>query len=125
MMAEFDPLIDRFCNSLETGSVEDVLACYALDARIWHNFDQVPMSPSENASQLQSYFKDFPTRRYLQVRRRHMPGPVVLQQHVLRLIRADGRDFDWPGCIVFEIRDNKIASLEEYVDMSSFLQRMS
>jgi ketosteroid isomerase-like protein len=125
MVVEFDTLIDRFFASLEAGSVEGVLACYAPDARIWHNFDQITLSPGENVPQLRSYFKDFPTRRYLQVRRRHMPGPVILQQHVLRLIRGDGRDFDWPGCIVFEIRDNQIASLEEYVDLSSFLQRMT
>lgn len=123
-MVEFDALIDRFFASLEAGSVDGALACYAPDARIWHNFDQLTLSPSENAPQLRSYFNDFPTRRYLQVRRHHL-GPVILQQHVLRLIRGDGRDFDWPGCIAFEIRDNKIASLEEYVDLSSFLQRMS
>jgi len=124
-VAKLDALIDRFFASIEAGHLEGVLACYAPDARIWHNFDQVTLSPSENAPQLRSYFSDFPTRRYLQIRRRHLPGPVILQQHVLRLIRGDGRDFDWPGCIIFEIRDDKIASLEEYVDLSSFIQRMT
>jgi uncharacterized protein len=122
---EADALIDRFFASIEAGNLEGVLACYAPDARIWHNFDQITLSPSENAPQLLSYFKDFPTRCYLEVRRRHLSGSGILQQHVLRVIRGDGRTFDWPGCIVFEIRDNKIASLEEYVDLSSFLQSMS
>jgi ketosteroid isomerase-like protein len=121
---EIDALLDRFFGSLEAGNVEGALACYAPDCGIWHNFDQITMDLSENARQLRAYFSDFPTRRYLEVRRHHSPGSVV-QQHVLRLIRADGRDFDWPGCIVFEIRDEHIVALKEYVDLSSFLTRMT
>lgn len=122
---EHNALIDRFFSSIEAGDLEAVLTCYAPDAQIWHNFDQITMSPNENATQLRTFFNDFPTRRYLQVRRHHVPGPVILQQHVLRLVRADGRDFDWPGCIIFAIRDGKIGTLEEYVDLFSFVQRMT
>ena len=59
------------------------------------------------------------------MRRGYLADDGVVQQHVLHLVRLDGRAFDWPGCIVLRVRNDKIQLLEEYVDLASFLQRMS
>jgi ketosteroid isomerase-like protein len=115
---QFNALADTFFCALEAGDVDAAIGCYAADARIWHNFDQLTMSPAENAVQIRGLFDGFPTRKYLQVRRSYLPQRGLLQQHIFHLVRADGRVFDWPGCIVFEMKGNKITLLEEYVDVS-------
>jgi uncharacterized protein len=112
-----DMLGDAFCRALEAGSVAGVLACYAPDARIWHNFDQLALTPEESVAGLDTLFTAFTARRYLDVRRRPTCDGFV-QQHILRLERADGIVIDWPGCIVFTLEQGKIARLEEYVDLA-------
>jgi uncharacterized protein len=116
--AECEVLADAFFAALEEGSVQKVLACYAPDARIWHNFDQVTLTPAENVAGLEQLFGGFPKRRYVDVRRIAAPGGLV-QQHVLQLERVDAVRIDWPGCIVFQMAGGRITSLEEYVDIAS------
>lgn len=117
MSARADTVADAFFGALEAGSVEGVLACYAPDARIWHNFDQLALTPQESVAGLETLFGNFPERRYVDVRRQPTPEGFV-QQHILRLAGADGKVIDWPGCIVFALREGKIARLDEYVDLS-------
>jgi ketosteroid isomerase-like protein len=112
-----DSLADAFFGALEDGSVEGVVACFTPDARIWHNFDQVSLTPEENVAGLKTLFTNFSVRRYSEVRRLPTPEGFV-QQHILRLETTDGRIIDWPGCILFALRDGKIARLEEYVDLA-------
>lgn len=112
-----DSLADAFFGALEAGSVEGVVACFTPDARIWHNFDQISLTPQENVAGLETLFNNFSTRRYCEVRRLPTPEGFV-QQHILRLESVDGRIIDWPGCIVFALREGKIARLEEYVDLA-------
>jgi ketosteroid isomerase-like protein len=112
-----DALADTFFGALEAGSVEGVLACYTPDARIWHNFDQLALTPAESVAGLETLFGNFAVRRYVDVRRQPTPEGFV-QQHVLRLQGADGATVDWPGCIVFTLRGGRIARLDEYVDLA-------
>lgn len=123
--AAFHAVADRFVAALENGEVASLLSCYAKDAYIWHNFDEVVMTPAQNAVSVErDLFGNFPTREYLDIRRHILPGGL-LQQHVLKLTRADGRSFAWPGCIIFEMVDGKITKLEEYVDLASFASAMA
>ena len=115
---QIDPLADAFFGALEAGSVEGVNACFAPGARIWHNFDQITLTPEQNIVGLETLFTNFPTRRYVDVRRIPTADGWV-QQHILRLTRADGVVIDWPGCIVFDVDGGKIARLDEYVDIAS------
>ena len=115
---QIDPLADEFFGALEEGPVERVLACYAPDARIWHNFDQIVLTPAESVAGLELLFTNFTQRRYIDVRRTPTPNGFV-QQHILRLTRVDGVVIDWPGCIVFEVADGKITRLDEYVDIAT------
>jgi ketosteroid isomerase-like protein len=61
----------------------------------------------------------------MQVRRSYVPHHAVIQQHVLHLERKDGRVVDWPGCIFFKISGGRITELEEYVDLSSLMQKLA
>jgi len=117
-LARTEALADRFFAALEAGSLADVLACYAPDAMIWHNFDQITVDPAGNVPGLEMLFANYPARSYEAVRRIAMPGQLV-QQYVLRLTRADGVILDWPGCIIFEMDDRGITRLDEYVDIAS------
>jgi len=103
-LARTEALADRFFAALEAGSLADVLACYAPDARI--------CTISTRSRSIQ------PARSYDAVRRIAVPGQLV-QQYVLRLTRADGVILDWPGCIIFEMDDRGITRLDEYVDIAS------
>lgn len=113
-----ETVADAFFAALEEGSVDKVLACYAPGARIWHNFDQLTLTPQGNAPGLETLFTNFPRRRYVDVRRQPTPAGFV-QQHVLRLERADGVTVDWPGCIICDVADGRITRLDEYVDLAS------
>jgi hypothetical protein len=115
---QIDPLADAFFGALEQGSVEGVNACFGPGARIWHNFDQITLTPEQNVAGLETLFANFPRRRYVEVRRMATAQGWV-QQHILRLERADGAQIDWPGCIVFDVADSKITRLDEYVDIAS------
>jgi ketosteroid isomerase-like protein len=116
---------DQFFRALEMGDTTAVLSCYTENAIVWHNFDEVEMTPQQNIEQLKTFFEHFTSREYLDVQRAPLPDGRLLQQHVLRMVRRDGKSIDWPGCIILKFDGSKIARLEEYVDMSSFLQRMS
>jgi hypothetical protein len=83
------------------------------------------LTPQQSIEQLTVFFGQFATREYLDVRRAALPDGGLVQQHVLRMVGLDGRTIDWPGCIFLRFVGPKIARLEEYVDMSSFLQKMS
>lgn len=110
-------LADAFFGALEKGVVEDVNACFAPGATIWHNFDCKILTPKENIPGLEALFGNFTRREYRDVRRQTTPSGFV-QQHVLRLEKPDGAVIDWPACIVFDVRDGRIARLDEYVDLS-------
>lgn len=128
MQAENTELLsvaDRFFAALEADDVAAVTACYAADAQIWHNFDQIEMTVAQNAAVLREYFSNFPVRQYLQIRRGVLAPDRLIQQHVLRIGRAGEQTFDWPGCIILQIRNGAIQVLEEYVDLASLLQRMA
>lgn len=114
-------LADSFFGALEQGCIEGVRQCYAPDATIWHNFDCKTMTPEESLDGVRTLFANFPSRTYVDVRRLPTRDGLV-QQHILRLETGDGRVIDWPGCIVFDFRDGRIARLDEYVDMATLTE---
>lgn len=111
-------LVERFLHALEKGDLAALNACFAPDAAIWHNFDQLTVTPEQNAPGNLFYFESFTKRDYDQRRIQILPSGAILQ-FVVSLAKADGRTFDWPGCIVFEMAGDKIVRLEEYVDLGS------
>jgi ketosteroid isomerase-like protein len=108
-------LADRFFAAIETGDVESVASFYADDALIWHNTDQVEQPKADNLAVLGWLVKNTASREYRQLRRSMIDGGFV-QQHVLHLEFADGRNADLPACLVVRVSDDRITRLDEYVD---------
>jgi uncharacterized protein len=105
---------ERFFSAIERGDIEAVKAIYAPDARIWHSHDLKEQSVEENLHVLGWMSRNLPNRRYHVHRRVAIPGGF-LQQHTLEAT-TQGGPFTMPACIVVEVKDGRIARLEEYLD---------
>jgi ketosteroid isomerase-like protein len=115
---EIAALAKRFIDSVEAGDVAGAIACYAPDARIWHNTVGVEQSPVENAAVLTAFVASFPTRSYDERRLDVFPGGFV-ERHVLRGATRGGRKLELAACIVCEVSDGRIARLDEYFDSAA------
>jgi len=108
-------LADRIMRAIETGDREAVAACYAPGARIWHNFDGVEQTVEENLRALAWVEKRLGARKYRIVARHAFDGGYV-QQHELTGTLANGEAFSMPACLVVQVKDGRIARLDEYLD---------
>jgi uncharacterized protein len=108
-------LADRFMRAVENGDAEAIAACYAPDARIWHNNDGKEQGPVENLRVLRWVEERLKNRRYEITSRHAFPGGYV-QQHILNGTLRDGTPFRMPACLVVTVDDGRIARLEEYLD---------
>lgn len=114
MTADALEIAERFFSAIERGDIDAVKAIYAPDARIWHNQDLKEQSVEENLRVLGWMSRNLSNRSYRVHRRVAIPGGF-LQQHTLEAMTAGG-PFTMPACIVVEVRDGRIARLEEYLD---------
>ena len=110
-------LADRFVTAIESADVDAIRACYAPDARIWHNFDDIEQSVDENLTTLSWLVKRLPERRY-EVQRREALADGFFQQHVLTGTTRTGDRFALPACIVCRVAEGRITRLDEYLDMA-------
>lgn len=108
-------LAARFVAAIETADIDVIKACYAEDARIWHNFDNVEQTVDENLRVLRWMVRVLGERKYNVLRRVAFPGGY-LQQHVLTGKRVNGEAFAMPACLVVQVKDGRITRLEEYLD---------
>ena len=109
-------LAKHFFDCVEAGDVDGLVACYAPDAKIWHNTDGLEQTPADNAKTLKGMVARIVDRLYDNRRLQVFPGGFV-HQHVLRGTRAhDGVRVELPACIVCEVKDGKITRLDEYFD---------
>lgn len=109
-------LAKRFFDCVEAGDVDGLVACYAPDARIWHNTDRAEQTPAENRATLKAMVARILDREYADRRLQAFPGGFV-QQHVLKATRAhDGVRVELPACIICQVADGKITRLDEYFD---------
>jgi uncharacterized protein len=107
-------LAEKFFTAIERGDIETVKAIYAPDARIWHSHDQKEQSVEENLRVLTWIAHNLKNHRYRVHRRVAIPGGF-LQQHTAEMDTPAG-PFSMPACIVVEVKDGRIARLEEYLD---------
>ena len=101
--------------AIESGDVDAVRELYSPDAVIWHNFDGVEQSVEDNLRVLGWMASTFKVRSYDDVRRTVYDGGFV-QQHVLRLTKADGTVVELPACIVATCTGDHITRTDEYLD---------
>ena len=114
--AEIRALAKRFFDCVEQGDIDGLVACYAPDAKIWHNTDEQEQSPQDNKVTLSGMVTRILDRVYDNRRIETFPGGFV-QQHVLRGTRKhDGVRIALPACIVCAVEGGKITRLDEYFD---------
>jgi len=116
-MSDVLRLAERFVAAIETGDIEAVKDCYAPDAEIWHNFDNINQTVAENLKVLGWMAGVLSDRHYAILRRVEIPGGF-LQQHVLHGKLKNGNAFSMPACLVIQVENGRIKRLEEYLDVS-------
>lgn len=109
---------DRFLGAIETGDIDTVRACYAPDARIWHNNDGVEQSVEDNLKVLAWMARKLPKRHYRVIRREAL-GDGFLQQHVLEGEVPGGRVWTLDACVIVKVQDGRITRLDEYLDSAA------
>ena len=114
--AEIRALAKRFFDCVEQGDIDGLVACYAPDAKIWHNTDELEQGPEDNRVVLSGMVTRIVDRLYDNRRVEIFPGGFV-QQHVLRGTRIqDGGRVALPACIVCAVENGRITRLDEYFD---------
>jgi ketosteroid isomerase-like protein len=106
---------ERFMAGIQSGDAEAVRACYAPDAKIWHNIDGVEQSVEDNLKSLRWFARKLPDRFY-RVQRREALSDGFLQQHVLEATLPDGTAWTMSACVVVRMKDGLITRLDEYLD---------
>ena len=106
---------ERYMRAVSDCDVDSVRDIYAPDARIWHNFDQAQQSVEDNLKTLEWIHGKLSDLEYDIVRREPIPGGFY-QQHVLRGKLESGAEFAMPACAIVKIENDKIVSLDEYLD---------
>ena len=111
---EMNRIGDRLVAAIQAGDTAAVREIYAVDARIWHNFDEREQAPDENLLTLADMHRRASNIRYTEIERFPSPGGFV-QQHVL-LADAKFGPLRMPAIIRFWVQDGRITRLEEYLD---------
>jgi ketosteroid isomerase-like protein len=113
---ELQALAKRFFDSVEQGDIDALVDCYAKDAEIWHNTDEMIQGPQDNKKILSGMVTRIVDRLY-DDRRVEVFDGGFLQQHVLRGTRVqDGVRVHLPACVICTVKDGKITRLDEYFD---------
>jgi len=114
-------LAKRFVDAIQSGDVATVRACYAPDAKLWHNTDNIEQTVDENMKVLDWFIRTLPDRNYRIVRREALPDGF-LQQHVLEATLPDGTKWAMDACVVIKIENGHITRLDEYMDSAKTMQ---
>ncbi len=112
---EYLDFADRFVGAIQSGDVATVRACYAPDAKLWHNSDGIEQTVDQNMKVLDWFIRTLPDRNYRVVRREAL-SDGFLQQHVLEATLPDGTKWAMDACCVIKIEDGLIVRLDEYLD---------
>ncbi|MDP3852290.1 nuclear transport factor 2 family protein [Phenylobacterium sp.] len=106
---------ERFVGAIQSGDTDTVRACYAPDAKLWHNSDGIEQTVDQNMKVLDWFIRTLPDRNYRVVRREPLPDGF-LQQHVLEATLPDGAKWAMDACVVVKIENGLITRLDEYLD---------
>lgn len=106
---------ERFVGAIQTGDVEAVRACYAPDAKLWHNTDDIEQTVDQNMAVLEWFIKVLPNRFYRVIYRAALKDGFV-QQHILEATLPDGTKWKMFACVVVRIENGVIVRLDEYLD---------
>ncbi|WP_216911072.1 nuclear transport factor 2 family protein [Nocardia noduli] len=108
-------VIDELFTALEKGDVDAAIACLTEDATVWHAFDRVAHDTHSIREDWGQLIAGSSTRRVTDVRRSATTEGFV-QQHLMTIHTRTGAQLAWPVCIVVQVRDGRVARLDEYID---------
>lgn len=106
---------EHFVTALQRGDTEVVRACYAPDAKLWHNTDGIEQTVDQNMKVL-AWFQAKLKGLHYRIVRREALADGFLQQHVLEAELPDGQPFRLHACVVVKLENGLIARLDEYLD---------
>ncbi len=109
----------RYMGAIQSGDTDVVRACYAPDAKLWHNTDGIEQTVEENMKLLGWMIRYIPVRNYRIVRREALADGFV-QQHVLEATLPGSEPWTMDACAVVRIKDGVIVRLDEYIDSAQF-----
>lgn len=112
---------ERFVGAIQRGDVDAVRACYAPDAKLWHNTDNIEQTVDQNLKVLAWFVKTLPDRNYRVLRVEALPDGF-LQQHVLEATLPNGEKWAMDACVVIKIENGLITRLDEYLDSAKSAQ---
>jgi ketosteroid isomerase-like protein len=112
---DFLAFAEHFVTSIERGDAAAVRACYAPDAKLWHNTDGIEQTVDQNMKLLDWYIKTM-TNRHYRILRRVALADGFMQMHVLEATQPDGAPFKLDACVVVQMKNGVITRLDEYLD---------
>ena len=107
----------RFVSALNKKDEATIREIYAPDAQIWHNFDGKHQTIDENMRGMYWMHKRLSGITYDVVNLVELPDGY-LQEHVLRGKLPSGEDFAMPACVICKVKDGRVTSLREYLDLT-------
>jgi ketosteroid isomerase-like protein len=110
-------LARRFVRALNEKDEATIRQIYAPDARIWHNFDDRYQTLDENMRGMYWIHKRMSSIDYDVVSLVELPDGYI-QEHVLRGKLPSGADFAMPACVICKVKDGRVTSLREYLDLT-------
>lgn len=111
-----ETLAKRFFDAIEAGDIAAMRASLADDAAIWHNTDELIVTPDQTAQTLTGMVARITDIHYADRRLTAFPGGFI-QQHVLTgKRRHDGVAVRLPCAIVCRVDGGLITRLDEYFD---------
>ncbi len=115
-------LAKRFFDAIEAGDIATMQASFTPDAPIWHNTDELEVTPAQTATTLTGLVARIKERSYAERRLHVFPGGFV-QQHALTGKRVhDDVPVRLPCAIVCAVKDGRITRLDEYFDSAHVAQ---
>lgn len=113
---EISNIAQRFFDAIEAGDIEAMQANFADEAEIWHNSDELIITPSQTAQILSGMLTRISNPKYTERQLMTFPGGFV-QQHILKGMRVhDNNEVRLPCAIICRVKDGKIVRLDEYYD---------
>jgi len=112
---ETESLAARVIASIEGGDFDALASCFAPNAVIWHNDDDLEVGFERVRRVLGWLHQHVDNLHYTRVRRRATSGGYV-QQHVVEGDVRDGEALYMPACLIAEVTGGCIVRLDEYLD---------
>jgi ketosteroid isomerase-like protein len=106
----------EYARASNAGEVDALMALYAPDAVVWHNFDQVEQPLHRSMATVRWLHRTVPDVAFTDVSHL-LTDEGFLQRSVLVGTAPDGSSLQVPSCVVVTINaDGRITRAEEYLD---------